>query len=156
MESSGFPLTNPSGRIMALRSTQPLTEMSTRVISWRVKAAGSWGWQLTIFMCRRSTSSGSLSLVQPSRPAQACIGIAVPSLLPLPFTVKRCFHTLQSFVIFWFHAGTYIFWTESKPLFSDLNPVSISPLRFWHPARIQWVLHREQCVLPLHTSRFLL
>ena len=32
---------NPPGRIMALRSTQPLTEMSTRCISWGVKAAGA-------------------------------------------------------------------------------------------------------------------
>jgi hypothetical protein len=32
---------NPSGRIMALGSTQPLTEMSTRGISWGVKAAGA-------------------------------------------------------------------------------------------------------------------
>jgi hypothetical protein len=31
---------NPSGRTMALGSTQPLTEMSTRNISWGVKAAG--------------------------------------------------------------------------------------------------------------------
>jgi hypothetical protein len=28
---------------MALGSTQPLTEMSTRNISWGVKAAGAWG-----------------------------------------------------------------------------------------------------------------
>jgi hypothetical protein len=32
---------NPFGRIMALGSTQPLTEMSTRNISWGVKAAGA-------------------------------------------------------------------------------------------------------------------
>jgi len=32
---------NPSGRTMALVSTQPLTEMSTRNISWGVKAAGA-------------------------------------------------------------------------------------------------------------------
>ena len=31
---------NPSGRTMSLGSTQPLTEMSTRNISWGVKAAG--------------------------------------------------------------------------------------------------------------------
>jgi hypothetical protein len=31
----------PSGRTMALGSTQPLTEMSTRNISWGVKAAGA-------------------------------------------------------------------------------------------------------------------
>jgi hypothetical protein len=28
---------------VALGSTQPLTEMSTRNISWRVKAAGAYG-----------------------------------------------------------------------------------------------------------------
>ena len=32
---------NPSRRTMALASTQPLTEMSTRIISWGVKAAGA-------------------------------------------------------------------------------------------------------------------
>ena len=32
---------NPSGRTMALVLTQPLTEMSTRNISWGVKAAGA-------------------------------------------------------------------------------------------------------------------
>ena len=31
---------NPSGRTIVLESTQPLTEMSTRNISWGVKAAG--------------------------------------------------------------------------------------------------------------------
>jgi len=34
-----FPWHNPSGRTVALRSTQPLTEMSTRYISCTVKAA---------------------------------------------------------------------------------------------------------------------
>ena len=32
---------NPSGHTMALGLTQPLTEMSTRNISWGVKAAGA-------------------------------------------------------------------------------------------------------------------
>ena len=32
---------NPSDRTMGLGSTQPLTEMSTRSISWEVKAAGA-------------------------------------------------------------------------------------------------------------------
>ena len=32
---------NPSGRTMALGSTQPLTEMSTRSISWGVNAVGA-------------------------------------------------------------------------------------------------------------------
>ena len=36
---------NPSDCTMALGSTQPLTEMSTRSISWGVKVAGAQGWQ---------------------------------------------------------------------------------------------------------------
>jgi len=36
-----FHLLNPSGRTMALGATQPPTEMSTRGISLRVKAAGA-------------------------------------------------------------------------------------------------------------------
>ena len=32
---------NPSGHTMALWSTQPLTEISSRDISWWVKAAGA-------------------------------------------------------------------------------------------------------------------
>jgi hypothetical protein len=32
---------NPSGRTMALGLTQPVSEMSTRNISWGVKAAGA-------------------------------------------------------------------------------------------------------------------
>ena len=35
-----FHWRNPSGRTVALGWTQPLTEMSTRNISWRVKAVG--------------------------------------------------------------------------------------------------------------------
>jgi ribosomal protein L32 len=41
-----FHWLNPSGRTMALESTQPLTDTSTRDISWRVKAADANGWQL--------------------------------------------------------------------------------------------------------------
>ena len=36
---------NPSDRTMVLGLTQPLTEMSTRNISWRIKAAWAKGWQ---------------------------------------------------------------------------------------------------------------
>ena len=35
-----FQRHNPSGRTVALGLTRPLTEMSTRNISWRVKTAG--------------------------------------------------------------------------------------------------------------------
>jgi hypothetical protein len=36
-----FHWINPSGRTTTLGSTQPLTEMSTRNISWGVKADGA-------------------------------------------------------------------------------------------------------------------
>ena len=49
---------NPSGRIMALGSTQHLKEMSIRDISWRAKAAG------TTFMCQLSRNSGSLNFLE--------------------------------------------------------------------------------------------
>jgi hypothetical protein len=42
-EGRGFDWHNPFGRTVALGSTQPLTEMSTRNISWEVKAAGALG-----------------------------------------------------------------------------------------------------------------
>jgi hypothetical protein len=41
-----FHWLNPSGRTMALESTQPLTDTSTRDISWGVKAADANGWEL--------------------------------------------------------------------------------------------------------------
>jgi len=41
MVSSEFFIDNPSGENMALVLTQPLTEMSARNISWRVKAVGA-------------------------------------------------------------------------------------------------------------------
>ena len=51
---------NPSGRTMALGSTQPLTEMSTGNISWGVKSGRCVGADnLTTFMCRLSWNLGT-------------------------------------------------------------------------------------------------
>ena len=66
---------NPSVRTMALVLTHPLTEMSNRNLSWRVKAA---------FVCWFSRYSEILTLLEPSGPVQACNGIALPLPLPLP------------------------------------------------------------------------
>ena len=68
---------NPSGRTMALRWTQPLTEMSTRNISWWAKAVGAWGWQHYHFHMLIVLKSGSLNLPEPSEPVQICNGIAL-------------------------------------------------------------------------------
>ena len=69
---------NPSGRTMALGSTQPLTEMSTGNISWGVKAAGAYGWQPCHLHVPTVLKSGSLDLLEPSGPVQACNGTALP------------------------------------------------------------------------------
>jgi hypothetical protein len=68
---------NPSGRTKALGSTQRLKEMGTRNISWGVK-----GWQPYHLNVSIVLKSGSLTLLKPSRPVQACNGIALPLHLP--------------------------------------------------------------------------
>ena len=63
---------------MALRSTPPLTEMSTRNISWGVKVAGTYGWQPYHLRVPTVLKCGSLNLLETSGPVQACNGIALP------------------------------------------------------------------------------
>jgi hypothetical protein len=50
---------NSSGRTMALEATQPLTEMSTRNISWGVRWPVHKADNLTTFMCRLSRNLGA-------------------------------------------------------------------------------------------------
>jgi hypothetical protein len=71
---------NPSGRTMTLGSTQLLTEMSTRNISWGGKSGRCV--RLTTFHLHLPIvwKSGSLNLLETSGTVQACIGI----FLPLP------------------------------------------------------------------------
>ena len=61
-----FHWPNPSGRIMAPASTQPLLEINTKNISWVVKA----GDNLTTFLCQLSRCFGSLNLLEPWRLVQ--------------------------------------------------------------------------------------
>jgi len=72
---------NPSGRTMVLGSTHPLTDMSSRIISWGVKAAGAWCWQPYHLHVSNFMESGNLNHLDPSGPVQPCTGIALP--LPL-------------------------------------------------------------------------
>ena len=53
-------------------STQPLTEMSTRNISWVVKAAGALGWQPYHLHVPIVLKSGNLDLLELSCLVQAC------------------------------------------------------------------------------------
>ena len=67
---------------MGLGSTQPLTEMSTRGISWRrpVRKADNLPPS-----CAVVTKSGDLNFLEPSGPLRACNGAA----LPLSFKLSR-------------------------------------------------------------------
>jgi len=76
---------NFSDRTMALGSTQPLTEMSTRRISLGVKAAGAKADKTTLPpSCAVVMKSGNLNFLEPSGPLQACNGTA----LPLPYNAR--------------------------------------------------------------------
>jgi hypothetical protein len=67
---------NPSDRTVTLGSTQPLTEMSTRSISWGKGGGCVW---LTILppSCAVVKKSGNLNYLEPSVPLQACNGTAL-------------------------------------------------------------------------------
>ena len=69
---------NPSCRTVALGSTQPVSEMSTRNISCGVKAAGAWGWQTYHLHVPIVLRSRNLIFLEPSGPVQACNEIALP------------------------------------------------------------------------------
>ena len=71
-----FSLTSSSGCTMAPGLTQPLTEMSTRNISCGAKVASANGWQPYHPQVLTVLKSGSLNLLEPSGPVQACNGIA--------------------------------------------------------------------------------
>jgi len=67
---------NPFDRTMALESTQPLTEMSTRSIS---RGKGGRCVRLTTLppSCAVVTKSGNLNFLEPSGPLRACNGTAL-------------------------------------------------------------------------------
>ena len=68
---------NPSDRTMALGSTQPLTEMSTRSIFWG-KGGRCVGLTTLPPSCAVVMISGNLKLLETSGSLQACNGTALP------------------------------------------------------------------------------
>jgi hypothetical protein len=72
---------------MALESTQPLTEMSTRCISW---GKGGRCVRLTTLppSCAVVVKSGNLNFLEPSGPLQACNRTALPLLFYTTFTSR--------------------------------------------------------------------
>jgi len=60
-----IPWHSSSSHTMAQGLTQPLTEMSTRNISWGVKAASVYGWQPYHLHVPTVLKSRSLNLLEP-------------------------------------------------------------------------------------------
>ena len=78
----------PSGHTMALGLTQPLTEMSTRNISWRVKAAGAWGWKPYHLHMPIVLKSGRDNLLENSSSVQACNGLLLWNLKQISLNIS--------------------------------------------------------------------
>jgi len=77
---------NLFGRNMALGLTHTIKEMSSRNISWGgggLKAAGVYSCQPYHLRVPTVMKSGSLKLLEPSGPVQACNGITWPLLIHL-------------------------------------------------------------------------
>jgi hypothetical protein len=83
---------------MALGSTQPLTEMSTRYISWGYGGKGGRYVRLTTLpqSCAVVMKSGKLNFLEHSGPLQACNGTALRLYgLCMLYNLSQCFsHSL--------------------------------------------------------------
>ena len=95
----------PSGRTMDLRSTQSVTEMTTRIIYWGVKAAGVYSWQPYQFHVPIVLKSGSLNLLEPSGIVQGLFTKAYGKLRTEFDTVVVYYVILRYVGIWTFSAG---------------------------------------------------
>ena len=93
---------NPSDRTMALGLTQPLTEMSTREISWgRCVGLTTLPPPYAVVM-----KSGNLNFLEPSGPLQACNGTDLSFYLHQETAIL-----IKNFVEFW-QFSRLMFFTE--------------------------------------------
>jgi hypothetical protein len=76
--TENFHWHHPSGHTMTVGSTQPLTEMSTKNISWGLNAVGANGWQPYHLHVPIVLKSGSLNFLETSGPVHDCNGIGLP------------------------------------------------------------------------------
>jgi hypothetical protein len=75
---------------MALRLKQRITEMSTRNISWGVKATCDRADNLTTFMCRLSENLGTSTSWDPQGLSRPVMGLLLYSKVPPPPKKFKC------------------------------------------------------------------
>ena len=133
---------NHSGRTMALGLTQPLTEMSTKNISWGLKAAVPYSWQSYHFHVPIVLKSGSLSLLGPSGSVQACNGITLPFAFINTWQEYRVLY-MNIYVNLWKRLAEFFLGWEIKQkkiveqiethvvIFSNYFPKIVSCIRQW-------------------------
>ena len=76
---------SPSGRTVALGLTQPLTEMSTRNISWEWRLSVLRADNLTTFMCQLSWNLGASTSWNPQGLPRPVMGLLYLYLLPTKY-----------------------------------------------------------------------
>ena len=114
---------------MALGSTQPLTEMSTRNISWGVKVAGASGWQPYHQPVPLSCNMGTLTSWNPLGHSRPVTGLFYLYL-------KRCVR-----VGLWLYPCTCVllcFFFSLRPWLSAsyvVRATSVALYFFWFPTR---------------------
>ena len=111
---------------MALGSTRPLREMSTRSISW---GKGGQCIRLTTLppSCAVVMKSGNLNFLEPSGPLQACNGTALP--ICLIFLDQKSFHQLflncEHFCVFSDPSFSFIISKLIWLVLSSIEPASL-------------------------------
>ena len=81
MPTVSFGNINSNVQTVALVSTQPLKEMSTRNISWGYRRPVPRADKLNHLRVPNVLKSGSLNLPKPSVPTQICTGITLHVIL---------------------------------------------------------------------------
>ena len=130
---------NPSGRTMALGLTQPLTEMSTRNISWGVKVASAYGWQPYHLQVLTVLKSGSLNLLEPSGPVQACNGIVLLFLHVLATTAS---HYLAFYKLWYMKNYTILHKKEFSPFTWKIHyrcKNHLNTYKMWRIICLEWL-----------------
>ena len=145
MVSRIFHGNNPSGRTMFQGSTQPLTEMSTRNISWGVKAANAYSWQPYHLHVQTVMKSGILSLLEPSRPVQGLLYIF------LPFTLF--FNSLEEFSLYVYY---FNYWTnmlvQSYQMYFNTKSLCLFCFQIYSYFRDKFLCHSFHSRIPSTSS----